>query len=66
MGVLKVNLLAYAGPPEPDGLIISGHVDVVPFAGQPGWQRDPLHLELTDDRVYGRGASDMKVFSPSV
>lgn len=62
MGVSKVNLVAYAGPPEPDGLIISGHVDVVPFAGQPGWRRDPLRLEVTDDRLYGRGASDMKVF----
>jgi acetylornithine deacetylase len=60
--VTKVNLVAYAGPPEPDGLIISGHVDVVPFVGQPGWQRDPLRLEVEDDRVYGRGASDMKVF----
>jgi acetylornithine deacetylase len=61
-GVAKVNLVAYAGPSEPDGLIISGHVDVVPFIGQPGWQREPLRLEMTDDRVYGRGASDMKVF----
>ncbi len=61
-GVAKVNLVAYAGPPEPDGLIISGHVDVVPFVGQPGWQRDPLRLEIEDDRVYGRGTSDMKVF----
>lgn len=61
-GVSKVNLVACAGPPEPDGLIISGHIDVVPFTGQPGWQRDPLRLEITDDRVYGRGTSDMKVF----
>jgi acetylornithine deacetylase len=61
-GVAKVNLVACAGPPEPDGLIISGHIDVVPFTGQPGWQRDPLRLEVTDDRVYGRGTSDMKVF----
>jgi acetylornithine deacetylase len=61
-GVAKVNLIACAGPPEPDGLIISGHIDVVPFTGQPGWQRDPLRLEVTDDRVYGRGTSDMKVF----
>jgi len=61
-GVPKVNLVACAGPPEPDGLIISGHIDVVPFSGQPGWQRDPLRLEVTDDRVYGRGTSDMKVF----
>lgn len=61
-GVTKVNLIAYAGPPEPHGLIISGHVDVVPFQEQPGWQRDPLRLEIEDDRVYGRGASDMKIF----
>lgn len=61
-GVPKVNLLAYAGPAEPDGLIISGHVDTVPFVGQPGWQRDPLRLEVDDARVYGRGTSDMKVF----
>jgi acetylornithine deacetylase len=61
-GVPKVNLVACAGPPEPDGLIISGHIDVVPFSGQPGWQHDPLRLEVIDDRVYGRGTSDMKVF----
>ena len=30
-GVAKVNLVACAGPPEPDGLIISGHIDVVPL-----------------------------------
>jgi acetylornithine deacetylase len=61
-GVPKVNLVAYAGPPEPDGLIISGHVDVVPFVDQPGWSRDPLRLETDDQRVYGRGVSDMKGF----
>jgi len=61
-GVAKVNLVAFAGPPEPDGLIISGHVDVVPFLNQPGWSRDPLRLETDDTRVYGRGVSDMKGF----
>ena len=61
-GAQKVNLLACAGPPEPDGLIISGHVDTVPFENQPGWTRDPLRLEIEDDRVYGRGTSDMKAF----
>lgn len=61
-GAEKANLVAWAGPPEPDGLILSGHVDVVPFAEQPGWTRDPLHLEIGDERVYGRGSSDMKAF----
>jgi acetylornithine deacetylase len=62
LGVPQLNLVASAGPAEPDGLIISGHVDTVPFSGQPGWTRDPLRLEVEDDRVYGRGTSDMKVF----
>jgi acetylornithine deacetylase len=58
----KANLVAVAGPPERGGLILSGHLDVVPFAGQPGWTRDPLRLSFDADRVYGRGTSDMKVF----
>ena len=61
-GVQKVNLVACAGPPEPDGLVVSGHIDTVPFEGQPGWTRDPLQLAIEDDRVYGRGTSDMKGF----
>jgi acetylornithine deacetylase len=58
----KANLVAVAGPPEPDGLVLSGHLDVVPFADQPGWTRDPLRLAFAGERVYGRGTSDMKVF----
>ena len=58
----KANLVAVAGPPEPGGLVVSGHLDVVPFADQPGWTRDPLRLAFEGDRVYGRGTSDMKVF----
>ena len=58
----KANLVARAGPPEPDGLILSGHLDVVPFEDQPGWTREPLVLAFDADRVYGRGTTDMKVF----
>jgi acetylornithine deacetylase len=61
-GVDKANLVAVAGPAEPDGLIVSGHTDTVPFADQPGWTREPLALEIEDERVYGRGTTDMKVF----
>jgi len=61
-GVRKVSVVASAGPPEPDGLLVSGHLDVVPFAGQPGWTREPLRLAVEGDRVYGRGTSDMKGF----
>jgi len=58
----KANLVAAAGPPEPDGLILSGHLDIVPFEDQPGWTRAPLQLAFEGDRAYGRGTSDMKVF----
>lgn len=38
-------------------LALSGHVDVVPVGE--GWQRDPHGGELAEERVWGRGASDM-------
>jgi acetylornithine deacetylase len=62
LGVAQANLVAWVGPVRADGLIISGHVDVVPFDGQPGWERDPLKLELAGERIYGRGTTDMKGF----
>lgn len=61
-GMRQANLVAWSGPPEPDGLIISGHIDTVPFEGQPGWARDPLNMEVADQRIYGRGVADMKGF----
>jgi len=61
-GVAKANLVASTGPAEPGGLIVSGHTDTVPWEQQPGWTRDALVLEIGDDRVDGRGSSDMKVF----
>src|SRR6266436_10160664 len=61
-GVSQANLVAWIGPPQADGLIISGHVDTVPFDGQPGWEREPLKLETAGERIYGRGTTDMKGF----
>ncbi|MET0154270.1 MAG: M20 family metallopeptidase [Candidatus Binatia bacterium] len=61
-GVVKANLVAFAGPPQPGGLMISGHTDTVPWQGQAGWMRDALVLEVGDERIYGRGSSDMKAF----
>ena len=61
-GVAQANLVAWAGPARADGLIISGHVDTVPFEGQPGWTRDALKLDAAGDRVFGRGTTDMKGF----
>jgi acetylornithine deacetylase len=61
-GIAKANVVAVAGPPVGGGLIVSGHIDVVPFAGQAGWTREPLVLGVDDARVWGRGTSDMKGF----
>ncbi|HUO05511.1 MAG TPA: M20 family metallopeptidase [Candidatus Binataceae bacterium] len=62
LGVPQANLAAWIGPPREDGLIISGHVDTVPFEGQPEWDREPLKLAVEGDRIFGRGTSDMKGF----
>ncbi len=62
LGADKASLVAWTGPPRADGLILSGHMDVVPFTDQPGWTRDPLRLSTDGKRVYGRGVSDMKAF----
>ncbi len=62
LGADKASLVAWAGPPVERGLILSGHMDVVPHADQPGWTRDPLVLDTDGERIYGRGVSDMKAF----
>ena len=43
------------------GLILSGHTDVVPVAGQ-AWDADPFTLRVEGTRAYGRGVCDMKGF----
>ena len=43
------------------GLVLAGHLDVVPVAGQP-WTGDPFTLRAEGSRYYGRGVCDMKGF----
>jgi acetylornithine deacetylase len=57
----KAALLATVGPMVPGGVVLSGHTDVVPVAGQ-NWSGDPFVLREIDGRLYGRGACDMKGF----
>ena len=40
------------------GVHLNGHFDVVPPGS--GWTRDPFGGEISDNRVWGRGAADMK------
>lgn len=61
-GVEKQQVLATIGPEVEGGLILSGHIDTVPFENQPGWEVDPLKLTHINDRIYGRGSCDMKLF----
>lgn len=60
----KTNLVIWVGP-EPTGdrrgLVLSGHMDVVP-AEEDGWTSDPFTLTDGGDRWVARGACDMKGF----
>ena len=57
----KANLFATIGGGTKPGIVLSGHTDVVPVDGQP-WDTDPFEATIRDDRIYGRGACDMKSF----
>ncbi|KJC50658.1 hypothetical protein UB31_12310 [Bradyrhizobium sp. LTSP849] len=57
----KVAILATVGPMINDGVVLSGHTDVVPVTGQ-SWTSDPFLLRRDGDRFVGRGAVDMKGF----
>ncbi|MEE4635497.1 acetylornithine deacetylase [Pseudomonas alliivorans] len=57
----KANLFASTGPQEQPGVLLSGHTDVVPAAGQ-AWTVPPFQATLRDGRIYGRGTCDMKGF----
>ena len=57
----KANLFATFGPDGPGGYVLSGHTDVVPVDGQ-DWSSDPFKPEVRGEKLYGRGACDMKGF----
>lgn len=56
----KFNLIASLGS-GPEGLILSGHSDTVPF-DENRWQSDPFRLTERDGRLHGLGTADMKSF----
>ncbi len=57
----KANLLATLGTPDVGGLMLAGHMDVVPVEGQ-AWDTDPFTLTEAGGKFYGRGTADMKSF----
>jgi len=58
----KASLHCRIGPAIDGGVILSGHMDVVPVEGQ-DWQTDPFVLtDKGDGKLYARGSCDMKGF----
>lgn len=58
----KASLHCRIGPAVDCGVILSGHMDVVPVKGQ-DWTSDPFTLtDKGDGKLYGRGSCDMKGF----
>ncbi len=68
----KVNVVAMVGPEDPlddgavgalegrgKGLVLSGHMDVVP-ADEPEWDSDPFRLKEVNGTWVARGSCDMK------
>ena len=57
----KANLFATVQQGDKPGIVLSGHTDVVPVDGQ-NWASDPFKASVRGDKLYGRGACDMKSF----
>lgn len=55
------NLHAIFNPKKsPTTIYFAGHTDVVSVGDLAAWKYDPFAAEIVDDKLYGRGAVDMK------
>jgi succinyl-diaminopimelate desuccinylase len=60
LGDHRANITAVLkGTGEKPALVFNGHLDVVPVGDTP-WTHDPFAAVRVNDRLYGRGTSDMK------
>ena len=53
-------VLGRLGRPGGRRIVLVGHVDVVPEGDAASWTHDPWSAAIEGDRLYGRGACDMK------
>jgi succinyl-diaminopimelate desuccinylase len=58
-GPNRMSLVAHKGRTDRPSILLSGHLDTVPFGSQ-SWTNPPLGGVLAGDRLYGRGSADMK------
>ena len=58
---IQANLFSTIGNDIGNGIILSGHSDVVP-ANSRDWTSDPFIARDEDKKIFGRGTSDMKGF----
>ena len=56
----RPNLLASWPGKSENSFVLNGHVDVVPEGSHEQWEYPPFEGEVIGDRLYGRGALDMK------
>ncbi|RWN39229.1 M20 family metallopeptidase [Mesorhizobium sp.] len=56
----RPNLVGEWAGDEERSLILCGHIDVVPVGEMKNWSVDPFGGDITNGRLYGRGAVDMK------
>jgi succinyl-diaminopimelate desuccinylase len=59
MGDERASLIARRGGGRGKPIVFTGHIDVVPLGTRP-WASDPFGGNVSEGRIHGRGASDMK------
>ncbi len=60
-GDKRANLVAEIGEKKVDDvLVLTGHQDTVTVPNADAWHHDPFGAEIVGDKLYGRGAADMK------
>jgi succinyl-diaminopimelate desuccinylase len=56
----RSNVVAWLGEGGGRSLLLEGHTDVVTEGDAGAWSHPPFAAEMTDGRIWGRGAADMK------
>jgi acetylornithine deacetylase/succinyl-diaminopimelate desuccinylase-like protein len=61
VGHERANVIAKIGEGKGPGIVLSGHIDVVPPGDLHLWnQTQPFEAKVANSKLYGRGACDMK------